>query len=573
MAPSAKSFSDMTKSKLSELYETYESIETCNPSIQVSAANNRRVSFVEIRQAIIDSMEYCREQTKHIDVEQSISGLDADNVSKLLINLPRNKDDYCTVNAIKIKSFSGVHFTPAQLVQPAKKTAAPKMVPPCFRMEVPKCQPNTVQCLNTGYIFDITQRKIKHDVVGTQIVADPKCTLPQPSVVIIPQIRSKNPGFIPSIQARDAADTGPLTVTVYNRTGEAGTLAVYLYAYTVVLPAGLLVYVDNESAESNVLKPKDLKPGRHVYNLSSKSLFSEAIIDPKDNKMLTVRCFDGTKAGHDAVLDKKIQFNNLKTFFSSRKREWCNPDLFTMAGVFLPGSQSALPKVAAASKFNLNTHCCVFVENRITMYAVAGELNNSHLTMNGSLFNMPQYKELKKALTTSVRDINVLRMGAHRCRTKFDKKYEKEALMRIFDYHHSIAPNDKALDKYYANRDDEEALFKDSKIDIKSSLSANVFRRLKMLYRAFIGPLENDAEYAVVDDDADVEDSVDETPNGNSVITNATVLVNAAVSDNVEQVEKVNDDDVNDSTAVQGASLKRKLEDGAEDSSVCKKLM
>lgn len=477
-------FNDASKSRLVDLYESFSHVETLRPTLssdQVfpdqSPGSVVKYTLCDLQKKIIDSVEFCREHTKDIVVEPGITGANVSAVSKELLTLPKLQNGSACIHTIKVQHFDTVKFEHSRIA----KTGDRRIMPPMFKVSVPACLPNTAQNINTGYILEIPTVVEMREFIDGVITKGARPTAQKP-FIIIPQVLCKNQKIIPSLQCRDAEDTGLFTVNIYNRTGEACVLFIYLYAYQVSSARGSLGYENADSTDIRILKSKDTKPNRQVYNLSVKSLFSHGEIT---QPCLRLKCFDGTKPGHSELLPKIVVFDNVCTFFCSRKREWADPKLMTVSGIFRPNGRSVLPIVSENSEFSINTHCCVFLETRSMLFTVDSPLEPSHLGMNGALFDIANYKELKKARAVLVQDVYTMRTGA-RMSKRFDSKlYDRDLLMNIYDYGYMLAVHDKFSDTY-VHASDHEYLFNNTSDNVKRSITSRIYKNFKMLATRFM---------------------------------------------------------------------------------------
>lgn len=535
-------FNDVSRSRLSSVYQSFADIEACTPTVRVgdvfvtehpsstappTAANEGndddeddvKFTLKELQMKIFDSVDYCRERTKEITVEPSITGACVASVTKELLNLPKLENGSACVRAIKVRDFEAVKFEHSRL-EPAKSGGF-KVVPPMFKITVPKCLPNTAQNINTGYVLEIPVAVEKRQLVENRMITDAKPSSQTP-FIIIPQIMCKNDDVVPALQARDADDSGPFTVNIYNRNGDPCVLFVYLYAYQVSPSKFSVRYENADNADIRILKSKDGKANRHVYNLAVRSLFAGTECEIEQPR-LRLKCFDGTKPGHGELLKKTVLFDNVCTFFCSRKREWFDPNLLTVSGLFRPNGKSVLPVVAEQSEFSTNTHCCVFLETRSVLFSIPGRLGPFHLGINGSLIDTVDYKELKRARKSLVRDVLTMRTGARMCNRLVNtagRRYaDRDVLMRLYDYGYQLSDDDK-LEETYRNRDDEQWLFDNAKDTVKSAITARIYRNFIRLASRFfidadtsekrrhaIGDRDDEKHKRKTDDDADVESS------------------------------------------------------------------
>lgn len=483
-----KIFNDGIKSRLQELYPTVDSILACKP--QVTLPDGRIVTLTDLENGIKNSVPFCREWRMDFELtaEDGIDYAAVERVTRSLLTLPKSEDN-CCVKMIKVSAFDNVKFQHAKMEDSGKVA---KLKPACFKIEVPACLPNTVQNINTGYIVDIGKEMENYDIDDGKIIKSAR-PVTQKKLVVIPQVLSKNKSIVPQLCARDYEDSGPYTVSLLNLSGEACTIFVYLYAYKVCKPSGSLRFGggDSDKAKTDkVLKPKDSRDGRYVYNLGVNVLFDSGRVSENKGK-IEFSCFDGTKTNHDVMVDKSVIMDNLCVFFSTRKREWCNSKLFTVAGLFRPYKEYVAPLIAKGSEYNINTHCCVLLDSRMTLFTTEGKLNSTHVLMNGTMFDWPKYKILKKARSALIRNVYSLRSGYKAARRLDSKVYDDpNALMLIYDYGFSLIDNAE-LKKYYNKRDDECALFDYTNKSFKRTISSRLYKNMTLLIDQFISKSED----------------------------------------------------------------------------------
>lgn len=470
---SVKVFNDNVKSKLRELYTDINAIYECRP--RITLPSGRVVAVNELEDGIKNAVPNYRETPMVIDVEPSITYEAVERVTKSLLSLSKSKES-CCVKIIKISNFKNIMFKHAILENE-------KLRPPCFKIEVPACLPNTVQNINTGYIIDICTEIENYQVANGAIVRSARC-YPQKKMVIVPQILTKDKNIVPQLCARDYDDSGPYTISMLNRTGDACTVFVYLYAYKCVLPHASLRFENHEDLESKVLKAKDSRPGRYIYNFSTGVLFDTGVVSD-DKCRIDFSCFDVTKTGHDALLSARVVMDNLCVFFSTRKREWCDPKLFTISGLFRPGKDYIAPSIAQQSQYNTNTHGCVFMDSRMTLFTTAGTLNSRHLLINGSMFDLPKYKILKRARSAFVRDLYLLRSGTVSVKRFDEHEYNRDDLMLLYDYQ-VLTNDDDFVKRTYGKRNNESELFKCSNNSIKRTISSRLYKNMMLLTNHFV---------------------------------------------------------------------------------------
>jgi len=113
--------------------------------------------------------------------------------------------------------------------------------------------------------------------------------------------------------------------------------------------------------------------------------------------------------------------------------------------------------------------------------------------MNGALFNIANYKELKKARSVLVRDVYTLRTGA-RMSKRFDSTlYDRDLLMNIYDYGYMLAVCDTFSDTY-DHAFDHEYLFNNTSDTITRAITSRIYKNFKMLATRFMASVPEQGE-------------------------------------------------------------------------------
>jgi len=496
-AKNPRTFNEQTRSKLWDVYDNFQDVLNFQPSIRCDkisteempnetcvskSIDDKRLTLQKLQRKIIDSVDFCRDRTKQIEIEEEFDIKVTNEVFSELFSIQKqDKMNSSSVRVIKVQDFKSVLFVHSSVQK--TKNGIFRLTPPMFTIQVPRCLPNTVQNLNTGYIIEIPQKIESRQILDGKIIKKTNTAELQEQFIIIPQISCLEPTIVPSLQARDADDTGQFTVNIYNRLGNECTIYVRLHAFTVVrMPTDCVRFVNGDSTDITAFKTKDTKENRFVYNLQTRLLFNEAEIT---KRCLRLKCYDPTKSVHNNLLDKQLIIDNVTVFFSSRKREWTDPKLLTISGLFRPFGRSILPRVSKNSEFSINTHCCAFIKNRSVLFTVSGTLQPFHLCMNGALFDILNYKELKKAAGVLARDAKTMRTKARIIKQTFnEREYDEKLLMNLVDYEYQLHV-DERFKNIYNKAEDHEFLFNNTSDTVKRAISSRMFNNFKFLASVF----------------------------------------------------------------------------------------
>ncbi|XP_072390348.1 uncharacterized protein [Diabrotica undecimpunctata] len=476
-------FSDCRKSKISELYSGVDDIINENASINLC---NKSITYKSILEKIKHQpfIDVCRKSCL-LDLG-SIDHSDIDTTLKNIAAIEKSEES-AVIEMCCIDKFPNVKFMHSEM---KKINGVPLLAPPTFSIDLSKetIDAYTGVRINTGYIVNIKQFTMGKTVSNGSIVDTGIKS--ESNFVFVQQIVSKHDGLIQALYVRDPVDTGLLTIN-FTTTKQLDTslpMQVELKAYSVLLPkntVSIIDYFNRESYHSNrakLFKAKDTPGvyGRFVRNSKTKFMANKFDLTSIPNSLL-LDTFDHKKNPISLFIYQKIKLDRIITLFSSRRREWCDPNLVTFSGIYNPINEKSSPAIIAkGSEIKHNTHGMTFIDKNIRLFSVDSEFSPDMRIFNGSFFNHPFYRVVNENICRVSRAVRNLRAGAITCQSISESKPELGfyALLKIFDYNRTIedGPNlSKQIDK------SDEDLFKERPIEDKNCYSVDLFNGLKSL--------------------------------------------------------------------------------------------
>lgn len=401
------------RSWLDELFEGgYDECDVGRMGLTLpTGGGTERYTWDRLRAAVIDRQPFLEVRPLSADVRlSSITARDVEALRDGLDNAVPRLARPCVVQSVCVRRFGEVTYYDAEMKNG-------KLLPPRMVVDVGRVAPHSSVRVNTGYVFKIPAHVDMLDTgVGGTIVKTGHQK--QPPFVIVPQLMCDN-HIVPTVYARDPEDTGPFTVNFSTETGEVGKVRVVLKAYRVTEPLDRVCLVDREQTSNTVFKSKDQKPGRHVINPKTKVVYESMTTVGAD--VAQFRTYDPTlKRTYDR---QRLNVARVTTLAVSRKREWADPRLVTLTGLFVPARRSSpavsvAPTVADGSDYGANTHCLVFVDYRLTLFSspVTGGGGADVKLFNGAFCDTPSYKEVAKAVRKVVACLEGLAACAYRCK-------------------------------------------------------------------------------------------------------------------------------------------------------------
>lgn len=482
---SKKEFNDTNRSYLSEIYTDIQAIVDKKPCIQLF---DQTFSAADIEGAIREQPVIAAVAKNAIlDVDAMP---DATNAFKGAIKQIPKIVETVVMESICVQSLPGIEFFGSEMKTVKGKA---RLMPPRMIIDLTKyadeIKPFHGVRINTGYIFRLPTMCMGATLQNESVV---NTTMQkQIEVIIVPTILSQHDGIIQSIYARDPDDTGLMTINFTTTSNfdfgkmKNKTMQIVFDAYKTIQPMNMVNVVDMKdgqarvSTDIGVFKTKDSKSGRLVKNPKIKYVANEFDLTTVPKSLLL-----GT---HDTSSPmSRIKIDNVITFFSSRKREWCNPDVVSFAGIYNPSFVSengcASPVLADGSKSLHNTHCMTFVTGKVVLFSRAGNIKSGENVryINGSFYNLGEYDSINKSCRQMAECITKMSQGARLAMRLMNEKHDAMELMKIYDYHRTL--NAEKLDELLTKTDIE--LFNSRPMDVGTCTSV-ILKSMKNLVYIF----------------------------------------------------------------------------------------
>lgn len=403
---------DSSKSHIKTLYGTSQDVLDKKPSLSIF---DKTISFGDLQQNILDSEPFIKDCPKNVLIDcGSITENDYTKARSSLESItksPRN----VVIQVVPVKSYPEVTFMHAELKM--MKDKKPRYFAPRFAVDLreraSEIKPNHGVCINLGCIVTMPKNCKGRNIVDNKIVTTAISS--QPEFIIVPVIVSSHEGITPTLYARDAADSGVLTInfTTASKFDLSKKLLIVLYAFTVGQSKTAVSLVDVEAQACALFKPKDSRRGRSVKNPKVK-FYAQSFDTETVPNSLILSTFDNSKKPIVAFDKQKIKVSGVNVLFSSRKREWHNTDLVSLSGLYnaTDAKLNVAPKLAIGSQFNNNTHCMTLIDSKVSVYSEPGKLQNDFKIINGSFINHLEYMSIKKNIARLVNAIEQLSIGA-----------------------------------------------------------------------------------------------------------------------------------------------------------------
>lgn len=474
-------WSNETKSCLSTIYSDHEALTQCAPVVTISG---KTFTLEDIRKRLREQPTVTvvpKNKQLVLDPPKLITAM-----TKLKNSLQRipKLDDSIVIDLTCVQQIPGVKVFPA-----APYGQQPKMVllPPRITINLENFRehlhPMSGIRINTGYIVTIPTSTMGQALVNDKIVNTTVGT--QVDVILLPLLSVVHSNqIIPALCARDPDDTGMLTINLTigpdfdldKLDAKKRILSFGLEAYRVINPMAQVTAhsapqstdpINYDVVDDNIaiFKTKDSKLGRFVKN-------------PKAQLDLTT--FDVTTQPKVVLIDmlnertpSKLKINNICTLFTSRKREWSDPDVVTMAGLFtttslehvvapsvckIPITEPAavVPVVEASAdapatppplaRKIINTHGITFIVGKVSVFSRTQPYEKIQKTeavhyLNGAFHDISCYAVLYKQARHLFTSVKQLGLGARQVNNvvKADSNtYNKTKLMLIYDHHHTL---------------------------------------------------------------------------------------------------------------------------------------
>lgn len=185
---------------------------------------------------------------------------------------------------------------------------------------------------------------------------------PGSKFVLIPQsITCDDPDMIPTIWVRDESCRGPIFISGMTKSGNLGVVHVILRAYGVKK-------IDSEvkfdpPMKKPFIKPKDYKFNRYVIN-SKINIDFEQMTENEDEKCLEVKVMKKKQISGAMLI--KLDPNHTMVF-SSRNREWCNPGLVSLTGLYSSKFGLIAPMLKKENDADARVFCMSIITSKIPM--------------------------------------------------------------------------------------------------------------------------------------------------------------------------------------------------------------
>lgn len=405
-----KSF-DSSESYIKPLYATSQDVLNKKPSLSIFDKN---ISFGDLQKNILDSEPFIKDCPKNVLID--CGSITENDYTKARLSLesitksPRN----VVIQIVPVKSYPEVTFMHAELKM---MKDIPRYFAPRFTVDLKEktseIKPNHGVCISLGCIATMPKNCKGRNIVDNKIVTTAISS--QPEFIIVPVIVSNHEGITPTLYARDAADSGVLTInfTTASKFDLSKKLLVVLYAFTVGQSKTAVSLVDVEAQACALFKPKDSRRGRSVKNPKVK-FYAQSFDTETVPNSLILSTFDNSKKPIVTFDKQKIKVSGVNVLFSSRKREWHNNDLVSLSGLYhaTDAKLNITPKLAIGSQFNNNTHCMTLIDSKVSLYSEPGKLQNDFKIINGSCINHLEYMSIKKNIARLVTAVEQLSIGA-----------------------------------------------------------------------------------------------------------------------------------------------------------------
>jgi hypothetical protein len=492
-----REFCEEEASKIWQLYKTEQDIINKKPSINLYG---HTITYTDIQKSM--NLDFISQVPKNCCIDTSAIDPIRDGKKVMenlntLIKVNNKVDPSVLLNIVKLVDIPEVKFEHGELKK--KKDGSFVYLAPRFTINISKSdiKPNSGVCINTGYIVKIPNNANKYSIVNNKIEVN-NVYAQQTPVVVMPVILTC-PGIIPCFYARDPEDTGLLTInftTTADFVVPKQPIKIILNAYAVSNSLSEVRLTSNDvkdtTTDSTVFKTKDLRAGRYVKNLKCKFVSDSCVLN---NNTLTMKVIDVEKS---VISDNRLlHFDSTIALFTSRKREWCNPKLVTLSGIFNVTSKCKLikPIIAPNSEYlKKNTHCVSLITGQVTVFSRS---DDSVLTdcriLNGAASNIPDYENIRKSIRTVIQGINGLCSGVKSC-NKFIAKnpdVDFKKMMCLYDHHKSIDSRDvKLIEKINS---DEKTMY-DTRVVAKKAHSVQILKGFKQLSMYFLPHLFTQAQ-------------------------------------------------------------------------------
>lgn len=427
---------------------------------------------------------------------------DVKKVLKHLFQRLHNTHEIVHMTYKKIKHFDNVTFKPAIR---SKNNTFTQMG---FIIKVPNglLKANTKYTFNTGYIINQPISVRRRRFVDGKLVID-KDFSKQIPFVIIPTIQYI-PGLVPTLYCKDADDNGFVTINfTVLKDIKVEKIFVKMIACSIntsiVNPSNIINHVNQKSL--TVTKKRDQINTRNVFNFKTKfAANSMKLINEQCVHFDTFSPIQTTDSYDKQKL--QINLNNGIVFFSSRKRETHNPNLITLAGVFIPNhsNENVKPMVLTNGPMVHNTHCVAYLSGLVQIYnEEMTEIEPTCKILNGAFRNLNDYAEIVKCMKNIikvVKEFSLHSTSIFNLHVKYPN-YDLDKLLLIFDHQQQIT--DKKVQEFYSATEDK--IFK-KKVPFSVTCLKNMKNMVILKYKHVLAPNQIDyLKATMVYDEAEVE--------------------------------------------------------------------
>lgn len=476
-----KEFGVETMSRIDELYgASIDNVINKNASLNLYG---QQISFSDLQNGM-KKQPFMSTMPKSNLLEINEMDKDAFKKTKKCIERVPKSVETVVMEIVKVQDFPNVKYYPAEARLVDGKIC---YMSPRFNIDLSDqiIKPHEGVRINTGYSIRIPSitmgRTIKESTFAETKVGR------QLDYVIVPMIWSKTQNVIQAVYARDPEDSGLLTInfTTTKETNFKEKLQVVLFAFSTTRPLMEANIINGLAGSPDLFKPKDSRTGRLVKNPKIKFHADSFDVTTKPGSVI-LKTFDNNSTPIVTHEKQKIKIDNIITLFTSRKREWCNPNLVTVAGIFNPtqSKNNIAPIVVKGSEVTNNTHCMVFLKNKVTLFDVSSEMDEDVRLINGAFSNLENYDNIIRKLRQLVTALFGLSVGAEICRkiSTNNEKLDERRLLRLYDYHRSINENDRRLVEK-SNYNDEQMF--DERPSMSNAYSVNLYKAFKYLAYVF----------------------------------------------------------------------------------------
>jgi len=462
---------------IDELFDTTEDIVSMKAHVKLF---DKVINFADIQECVRDQpFVKCHPKNNLLNLDERLVESSRD-VINAIEKFPRTKESVlCDV--ICVKKFPNVNFFPVDVKIDANKGM--NFIPPRMVIDLSKenIQPNSGVRINTGYIFKIENVAPVISINSSGKIIRGNANR-QVDTIIIPTIRSKHKGIVQNVYARDPDDTGFVTInfTTLSEFDLSSPVQIIFNAFRSKKPLDAVTLSNKLDQSTQLFKMRDSRNGRFVKNTKVKFIAEDFEIECA-NKLL-LQTYDSKTEQRQIFEKQKICIDNLNAIFTSRKREWCNPDLCTVAGMFSPKSNQFViqPIVEQLERGPHNTHGISFVQSKILLFSRnIKDYDETIRMINGSFSDLDNYLTIRKKFKSVTDNLSNLRVGAKTCLDihKANPQYDLRQLLKIYDFNRGIDVKHPKFNEFLTYTDEQ---FKSVDYE-KNSFSSVLQKQMKHL--------------------------------------------------------------------------------------------